>query len=130
MKYILDTNIYIYMLTDPTRLSDKQVAVLTNSKNEFYLSSASVWEMAIKIRLGKLNLGTTFENAVDKARVAQKIKLMPPILAHLKLVTLIPQIAQEDPFDLLIIAQAKVQGYPVLSSDSKFPLHTYITTIS
>ena len=125
MKYLLDTNAFYLLTADFTRLSAAYQRILTDGANEFVLSPASIWEMAIKVRLGKLNLnGVSLEDATGRLRVQQKIGLLPIKRSHLLRIAALPKVKDHgDPFDLLIIAQALTENLPVLTSDGKF--HRY-----
>ena len=125
MKYLLDTNAFYLLTADFNRLSAAYQRILTDGGNEFVLSPASIWEMAIKVRLGKLNLnGVSLEDATGRLRVQQKIRLLTIKRSHLLRITTLPKVKDHgDPFDLLIIAQALTENLPVLTSDGKFHLY-------
>ena len=125
MRYLLDTNAFYLLTADFNRLSAAYQRILTDGANEFVLSPASIWEMAIKVRLGKLNLnGVSLEDATGRLRVQQKIGLLPIKRSHLLRITTLPKVKDHgDPFDLLIIAQALTENLPVLTSDGKFHLY-------
>ena len=125
MKYLLDTNAFYLLTADFNRLSAAYQRILTDGGNEFVLSPASIWEMAIKVRLGKLNLnGVSLEDATGRLRVQQKIGLLPIKRSHLLRIAALPKVKDHgDPFDLLIIAQALTENLPVLTSDGKFHLY-------
>jgi PIN domain nuclease of toxin-antitoxin system len=124
MKYLIDTNIFIYFLDGINKISPQQEIILLNPANEFYLSQASVWEMAIKVRRGNLTFKVSFEEIVQKERTSRGIKLLRTNLRHLKTVARLPKVKDhEDPFDLLIIAQAMTENLTILTSDPKFGSH-------
>jgi len=125
MKYLLDTNAFYLLTADFTALTASYQRILTDSTNEFVLSPASIWEMAIKVRLGKLDLlGVSLEDATGRLRVQQKIRLLDIKQSHLLRIATLPKAKDHgDPFDLLIIAQALTENLPVLTSDGKFQLY-------
>ena len=98
---------------------------MTDGTNDFVLSPASIWEMAIKVRLGKLDLsGISLEDATGRLRVQQKIGLLAIKQSHLLRIATLPKVKDHgDPFDLLIIAQALTENLSVLTSDGKFHLY-------
>ena len=99
--------------------------ILLDSENELVISLASIWEMAIKVRLGKLDLkGVSLEDATGLLRVRQKIGLLTIKQTHLLRIAALPKVKDHgDPFDFLIIAQALSESLPVLTSDGKFHLY-------
>jgi PIN domain nuclease of toxin-antitoxin system len=125
MKYLLDTNALIVLGTDFDALRPTVQAILTDEGNEFVLSPASLWEMAIKVRLGKLNLnGLSLETFATVIRRNFRIHLLPIKQSQLLYIATLSKVAGHgDPFDLLIIAQALTENLPVLTSDSKFHLY-------
>ena len=125
MKYLLDTNAFIVGITDFESLRLSYQQVLNNAENELVISPASIWEMAIKVRLGKLDLlGVSLEDATGRLRVQQKIRLLDIKQSHLLRIATLPKVKDHgDPFDLLIIAQALTENLPVLTSDGKFHLY-------
>ena len=122
MKYLLDTNAFYLLKADFSWLSASYQRILTDTANAFVLSPASIWEMAIKVRLGKLDLqGVSLDDATGRLRVQQKIRLLDIKQSHLLRIATLPKVKDHgDPFDLLIIAQALTENLPVLTSDRKF----------
>jgi len=122
-EYLLDTNILLFALQDPGRLSAAQTNVLTNSSHVFKLSAASVLEMAMLHRKGKLMLpGPQSFRAAMAAVVADAgIQLLPVRASHAWGTITIPiQPGHNDPMDLLILAQALHEKLSLISTDSKF----------
>ncbi|RZK13319.1 MAG: type II toxin-antitoxin system VapC family toxin [Hymenobacter sp.] len=122
MKYLLDTNAFLVGITDFESLRLSYQRVLTDAANELVISPASIWEMAIKVRLGKLDLqGVSLDDATGRLRVQQKIRLLDIKQSHLLRIATLPKVKDHgDPFDFLIIAQALTENLPVLTSDRKF----------
>ena len=123
MRYLLDTNAFIALLGDPALLSSRYRALLMNPADEFVLSPASIWEMAIKVRLGKLDLraNVSLEQLTGELRRQLRVRLLPIKQSHLLHIAALPKIAGHgDLFDLLIIAQALTESLPVLTSDGQF----------
>lgn len=125
MKYLLNTNALIVLGTNFSALSPTAQAVLTDQRNAFVLSPASLWEMAIKVRLGKLDLnGLSLETFATVIRRKFGIHLLLIKQSQLLYIATLPKVAGHgDPFDLLIIAQALTENLPVLTSDGKFHLY-------
>ena len=125
MRYLLDTNAFILLNLDFKALPLTYQRILADADNTFVLSPATVWEMAIKVRLGKLNLsGISLDDLTDRLRRKLKIGLLPIKQSQLLGIARLPKVKDHgDPFDLLIIAQALTQNLPVLTSDGKFHLY-------
>ncbi|WP_375419300.1 type II toxin-antitoxin system VapC family toxin [uncultured Hymenobacter sp.] len=125
MKYLLDTNAFILLFSDFQALPASYQHILTDSQNEFVLSPASIWEMAIKERLGKLDLKSIpLQEMTGRLRTKQKIGLLPIKQSQLLDIASLPKVKDHgDPFDLLIIAQSLSEALPVLTSDGKFHLY-------
>jgi len=125
MRYLLDTNALIVGATDFTVLSATYQRILTNPANTLVVSPASIWEMAIKFRLGKLELpGATLEALAVQLRRQLRVGLLPIKQSQLLRIATLPKIKDHgDPFDLLVIAQALTENLPVLTSDGKFHLY-------
>ena len=117
MKYLLDTNAFILLFSDFDALPASYQRILTDSSNAFVLSPASIWEMAIKERLGKLDLKSVpLQEMVGQLRTKQQIGLLPIKQSQLLYIATLPKVKDHgDPFDLLIIAQALTENLPVLT---------------
>ncbi|WP_128545467.1 type II toxin-antitoxin system VapC family toxin [Larkinella soli] len=124
MRYLLDTHIFIWTLTNDLRLTASTLQVFSDPGNEFYLSTESIREIAIKSRSGKLQIPDDFEEVVTKIRLKGGIKLLPIRVSHLlKLHQLDFPAHHRDPFDHMIICQAIVEKMTVISSDQNFPFY-------
>ena len=122
MKYLLDTNALILLTLNFGALPQTYQRILLDQQNAFVLSPASIWEMAIKVRLGKLHLdGHSLDTLTGQLRRQLKIGLLPIKQSQLLHIATLPKVAGHgDPFDLLIIAQALTENLPVPTSDGKF----------
>ena len=121
MKYLLDTNALIVYVLNFSAFPTTYQRILQDEQNAFVLSPASIWEMAIKVRLGKLHLdGHSLDTLTGQLRRQLKIGLLPIKQSQLLHIATLPKVADHgDPFDLLIIAQALTENLPVLTSDGK-----------
>ena len=117
MKLLLDTHTFLWFIEDSPRLSAKAKNLL-ESDIELLLSVGSVWEMAIKFSIGKLNLAQPFEVFIPDQLAKNAIKLQPLTVQHLVLVSALP-LHHRDPFDRLLIAQALVEQLPIVSIDNQ-----------
>lgn len=123
MRYLLDTNIFLFLLKGELRqLSPAQAALVTDKAHTFVLSAASLLEMAMKHRKNQLNLTGKFPEMVQQSIQEQQIHLLPILEAHAWQAAHLPsQLTHNDPMDLLILAQAIYEDIPLLSTDGKFP---------
>ncbi|MCY3915543.1 MAG: type II toxin-antitoxin system VapC family toxin [Chloroflexi bacterium] len=120
MSYLLDTSAFLWFVTGDRKLSTLARRVLEESSDDFYLSLASIWELAIKSNLGRgLELPRPFVEFVDIELQAERIQILNIELSHLKQVADLPY-HHRDPFDRLLIAQSQVENIPVLTSDVAF----------
>jgi PIN domain nuclease of toxin-antitoxin system len=115
VKGLLDTHTFIWWDSDPDRLSDRARAFILDPSNEALLSVVSVWEIVIKRALGKLHLHRPIDGIVID-QTANGIAILPVVLEHVLAVAGLPAI-HGDPFDRLLIAQAKVEGAAMVSGD-------------
>ncbi len=115
MKILLDTHIFLWMLTSPERLNDKRRYELETPANEVFLSAMSIAELMIKHTIGKIHV------AFDPLEMAKQMRI--EILSfsgdHAMLLGKMP-LHHKDPFDRMIIAQAIVNRLPLMSDDPKF----------
>lgn len=118
MRYLIDTHILIWFLEGNKFLAKSRRQIIADSQNEIYVSIASFWEMAIKISIGKLTLANPL-NDVIKQIAAENIEILPIASEHILQVSVLP-FHHRDPFDRIIIAQAKVENLPVMTDDSEF----------
>lgn len=116
MKFILDTHAFIWMDTDPTKVSPRVVQVLNDTNNEIHLSVASVWEMVIKSQTGKLVLSDAIDKIIAEQMKRNPLQLLPVGLPHVLAIQTLPSI-HKDPFDRLLVAQAMIENAILLSTD-------------
>ena len=115
MKYLLDTNIALWLFEGDDGLSQTARDIIYDAGNEIYISIASAWEVAIKTSINKLD----FEGGVSAlltAIEANNIDLLGVKGEHLKIVEKLPLI-HRDPFDRLIVSAAFSESMTVMTSD-------------
>ncbi|MCW5968995.1 MAG: type II toxin-antitoxin system VapC family toxin [Blastocatellales bacterium] len=122
MRVLLDTHAFLWFIANDSQLSGRSRAILEDGENELLLSGASLWEIAIKISIGKLQLGGSFDSFIPQHLAINRIALLDISLQHLTAVSEMPR-HHRDPFDRLIIAQAMTEQMPVISIDDKFDLY-------
>jgi PIN domain nuclease of toxin-antitoxin system len=119
MRLLLDTHAFIWMLDKPERLSPKAHALLADGSNELILSVVSVWEMQIKIQLGKLKFTVPLRELVESQRQTNGVQILPVELEHVLALDALPA-HHKDPFDRLLVAQASVEDASLVSRDPLF----------
>ena len=119
MRLLLDTHVFIWWFSEPEKLSPKASTLLADDDNELLLSVASVWEMQIKIQLGKLKFTVPLRELVESQEKANGVKVLPVGLEHVLSLDTLPA-HHKDPFDRLLVAQAKVEGASLVSADPVF----------
>jgi PIN domain nuclease of toxin-antitoxin system len=122
VNYLIDTHILIWYALNDNQLSPKITDVIKDLNNQIFLSKASLWEMAIKINIGKLDLqDIPFEN-LEKLLSANNIIILDIQFKHFNALLSLP-LYHADPFDRLIISQAVIDDFTVISDDNKFKLY-------
>jgi PIN domain nuclease of toxin-antitoxin system len=119
MKYLLDTNIFIWFIHGDSSLSNLYKGIIENIENEIFVSQVSLWEMAIKYSLGKLRLKKPFRSLVPGVIEENGFKILPITNDHLIKVVNLPFI-HRDPFDRLIFAQSSVEKMKLCYTDIIF----------
>lgn len=116
MKYLLDTNALLWAMEKNPTLTEKASSAISN--NDIYVSIASLWEIAIKISIGKLDLTQTLDDIIEEM-VVQDYRILPISVEAVRLVRTLPY-HHRDPFDRVIIAQGLADSLRIITSDEKF----------
>ncbi|RZS37143.1 PIN domain nuclease of toxin-antitoxin system [Herbihabitans rhizosphaerae] len=119
MKLLLDTQAFLWMQVSPERLGPKAIRLVQDPANELLLSSASSWEIAIKYAIDKLPLPEPPSKYVPDRMASSGVTALPIAHSHALHVADLPQ-HHRDPFDRLIIAQARMDRLTVLTADRTF----------
>ena len=116
MKLLLDTHAFLWAITEDARLSERARQVFLSGANQLFLSAASLWEIVIKVQIGKLPLPKrTDEYLVDQLS-RNAVQTLPVQASHVLRLFKLPH-HHGDPFDRLLIAQSQVEGLPILTTD-------------
>src|SRR3990167_1549422 len=102
MKYLLDTHVLLWWLTEPEKIQTKAKKIIRDKANEIYISSASCWEMAIKKSLGRLTLPHNLLEAI----ALEGFQILPIKPEECLGITDLPMV-HTDPFNRLLVMQAK-----------------------
>lgn len=117
MKYLLDTHVWLWMMLTPERLSDAARTAIGSIDHPTFLSVASVWEAAVKNSIGKLPLSGPIAELVLASIRDFDLTLLPIALEHALLAAGLPQL-HKDPFDRILIAQARVERAILVTGDA------------
>lgn len=117
MKLIVDTHTLVWMLHDSPELSQRVRVLVRDRGNDVLLSVASAWELSVKYALGKVDLRLPYRQFIDGAIRNLRLTLLQVTIDHLDRVAVLHH-HHRDPFDRLLVAQALVEGVPLLSRDS------------
>ena len=116
MKLLLDTHVFLWLLTEPERLGE-HLRTVENPANGVLLSAASSWEIALKVRLGRLELPDDPTRYVPDRMRAIGAEPLAVEHAHALEVAALPPL-HRDPFDRLLVAQARHLGLTILTADA------------
>ena len=116
MKYLIDTHVFLWMASVPEHLSASARELIERTENELYVSICSLWEMQIKHQLGKLQIDVPLCELWEKQREFSCLRLLSIEEAHIWELERLPQ-HHKDPFDRLLIAQAKYEDMTLISAD-------------
>ncbi len=118
MKLLLDTHIFLWYITADIGLPAHFLDAIRDPKNEVFLSVASLWEVIVKYKLGKLPLPQSPEIYITNERKRHRIKSLSLHEKAVKELIQLPQL-HRDPFDRLLICQALVNNLTLLTVDTQ-----------
>lgn len=114
MRYLLDTHIFLWWLTEDKKLIAFVRKIIKDPQNQIYVSVVNGWEISIKNRLGKLPLKTTLKECFE----ISTFEVLNINLDHILTLNKLP-LYHSDPFDRMLIAQAKAEKLRLITSDDK-----------
>ncbi len=112
--YLLDTHIFLWWLEKDKKLTPKILQIIANTRQRFFVSVVSAWEISIKAKTGNLPLKTTIEDTFDEPG----FEVLPVTLRHVGQLHSLPP-HHKDPFDLMLVAQAMAEKLTLITSDEK-----------
>jgi PIN domain nuclease of toxin-antitoxin system len=118
LNFLIDTHILLWWLADDSALSSKASTLISDENNMIFVSVASIWEMIIKKALGKLKA----PNDVEKVIKENNFKELPITLQHVIALDHLPNY-HKDPFDRILVAQAKCEALTLITADEKLTLY-------
>ena len=118
MRFLLDTQTFLWFYNGSERLSFSAESLITDPTNECFVNIASIWEMGIKLSIGKLELRVDFAGLATFMKM-NRIALLPINFEHIEKLQQLP-FYQRDPFDRLLIAQALNEELTLITKDAVF----------
>ena len=116
MKLLLDTHLLLWAATAPQRLSVEAQGLFSDPDNALYFSAVSIWEVAIKRGLDRpdfqLDVRSFRRGLIDNGYIE-----LPMSSLHAVAIDILPAV-HRDPFDRMLVAQASVEGFPLITSDA------------
>ena len=122
MRLLLDTNALIWAVLRPWQLSQRALDAISDGDNAVFMSVVNAWEVAIKASLGKLVVPDDIEARIRRGCADSRFGILPVELRHAFEVRKLP-LHHKDPFDRLLVAQARIEGLTLVSIDRQ--LHAY-----
>ena len=126
MKLLLDTHIFVWWLGDPTKLSREVLDLCQDPDNLLLVSVVSIWEILIKHPAGRVRFTSPLPDLLERQEKGNNVGILPVVVSHmLGLNGLLWYPEHKDPFDRLLIAQAKVENATLLTVDDKIHRYSY-----
>ena len=119
MRLLLDTQCWLWWFSQPERLSEEVIERIADETNEVWLSVTSVWEMGIKVAIGKLPLPEQIDHYIPSRMTQLGARSLQITAYHALRVAVLP-LHHRDPFDRMLIAQAQIEDMTLVSADSMF----------
>jgi PIN domain nuclease of toxin-antitoxin system len=119
VNILLDTHAFLWFVDDSPRLSQSARILIESENSQPFLSAASLWEIAIKISLGKLTLKQPYEIFIPQQLALNGIGVLNIAMEHTAAIATLP-FHHRDPFDRLLAVQAKIEDMTLVSADPIF----------
>jgi PIN domain nuclease of toxin-antitoxin system len=123
MKLLVDTHVFIWWDAEPAKLPSQILALCEDRANTVLLSVASLWEMQIKVQLGKLKLTLPLATLVINQQQTNGVEVLPITVEHVLALDDLPP-HHKDPFDRMLIAQATAEDATLITNDPVFPKYS------
>jgi len=116
VRVLLDTHTFLWWTSGGSRISDRARGLIEDPEVEVLLSVASAWEISIKSARGRLQLPVPAERFVPDRLRRHRMSVLDVALPHALRAGALPEI-HADPFDRMLVAQAQIEGLPILTAD-------------
>ncbi len=123
MDLLFDMHSFVWWADEPGKLSRAALEALEDKNNRLFLSDVSIWEMQIKIQIGKMKLKLPLRDLIDSQQQNNEIEILPIATEHILELDNLP-FYHKDPFDRLLIAQSIFEDFTIITVDSDFPAYS------
>jgi PIN domain nuclease of toxin-antitoxin system len=123
MRLLLDTHALLWFVWNHPSLSATGLSLITDPKNTLFFSAASIWEIAIKVCIGKLALADPYDVFMNQAITTTGLTVLPIEVRHAATLAALPR-HHGDPFDRMLVAQALVETMPLVGADAVFDAYS------
>ena len=117
LDLLFDTHSFIWWADEPMKLSWAAVAALEDENNRLFVSDVSIWEMQIKVQLGKIKLKLLLQDLLESQQRDNAVEILSITTEHILALNNLP-FHHKDPFDRLLIAQGIVEDFTIVIVDS------------
>ena len=124
MKLLLDTHVFLWLNLEPEKCTPKVLDLCQQPETILLLSMASLWEIQIKHQLGKLPLDVALRTLIETSQAEYGLQFLSIAPEHIYGLESLPN-HHRDPFDRLLVAQAKAEALPLVSADqhiARYPI--------
>src|SRR5262245_47079005 len=122
MRLLLDAHTFLWFVWDDAQLTTHARELITNPTHQKLISAAIYWEIAIKVSIGKLDLGEPYRSFMHREMTRNNFDILPISIDHAAVVSSLP-LYHRDPFDRMLIAQAIVEQIAIISGDLAFDVY-------
>jgi PIN domain nuclease of toxin-antitoxin system len=119
VKLLLDTQCWLWWFSEPERLSEEAINQIADETNQIWFSVASVWEIGIKVSIGKLPLPEKIDDYISTRMIQLGARSLEITASHALQASALP-LFHRDPFDRMLIAQSQIEGMTLVNADSTF----------
>ena len=119
MSVLIDTHALLWFVDQDHLLSAVALSTIRDTNNDLLLSAGAIWELSIKVGLGRLKLAGTFREWIDRVIAELELRVLPITVEHAAVQSSLPR-HHGDPFDRLLVAQALVESLPIVTADVAF----------
>ncbi len=118
MEYLIDTHCWLWCWESPEKLGADAEKIIRDPKVKVYFSAASAWELAIKVKLGKLKIQESLDSFINSRLKNEAFTSLPIEISHATKAYALP-LHHRDPFDRILIAQAYIEDLCFITADSQ-----------
>jgi len=122
LDLLFDTHRFIWWADEPMKLSRAALAALEDENNRLFVSDVSIWEMQIKVQLGKMKLKLPLEDLIESQQRDNEVTILQITTEHILALDNLP-FHHKDPFDRLLIVQSIVEDFTIVTADTEFPAY-------